>query len=77
MNLDEIAQYVNEDSVKGELAREFVGIVSDYQAGTITLEEKNDLVNAVIAGFNAANISQDEDTARWIANAGMLLVNLV
>lgn len=77
MNLDDIVQYINEDSVRGELAREFQGIISDYQAGSISAEEKSDLVNAVVEGFKATNVTSDEDTMRWLHNIATVVVALV
>jgi hypothetical protein len=38
--MDDLVKYINEDSVRGELAREFSEIVSDYHNGKITIEEK-------------------------------------
>ena len=40
--MDDLVKYINEDSVRGELAREFSEIVSDYHNGKITIEEKKD-----------------------------------
>jgi len=77
MNIDEIVKYVNEESPRGELAREFQGIISDFQAGTITLEEKNDLVVAVVAGFEAADVSRDEETMRWVVTAASVVSAVV
>ena len=38
---DTIVQYVNEQSIRGDLARELMGIVSDYEAGSISAEDKS------------------------------------
>jgi hypothetical protein len=77
MNLDDIVQYINEDTVRGELAREFQGIISDYQSGAISAEEKNDLVNAVVEGFKATKATSDEDTMRWVVNIATVVSALV
>lgn len=77
MNIDEIVKYINEESPRGELAREFQGIISDFQAGTITLDEKNDLVVAVVAGFEAADVSRDEETMRWVVSAASVVSAIV
>lgn len=77
MNLDEIVQYINEDSVRGDLAREFQGIIADYQSGAITAEEKAELVEAVLAGFQAAKSTSDEDTMRWAVNIATVVTSLV
>lgn len=73
MNIDEIVKYINEESPKGDLAREFQGIISDYQAGTISLDEKNELVVAVVAGFEATDASSDEETMKWVATAASVV----
>jgi hypothetical protein len=73
MNIDEIVKYLNEESPRGELAREFQGIISDYQAGTISADEKNDLVVAVVAGFEATDASSDEETMKWVATAASVV----
>ena len=44
MNLDDIVQFINEDSIRGELARELAGIISDYHAGAITVEDKEEIM---------------------------------
>lgn len=77
MNLDDIVQYINEDTVRGELAREFQGIISDYQSGAISAEEKNDLANAVVEGFKATKVTSDEDTMRWVVNIATVVSALV
>jgi hypothetical protein len=77
MNLDEIVKYINDESAKGELAREFQGIISDFQAGKITAEEKNELVEAVVAGFKAAKASSDEETMRWAVQIATVVTSLV
>ena len=73
MNIDEIVKYINEDSPRGDLAREFQGIISDFQAGTISLDEKNELVVAVVAGFEATDASSDEETMKWVATAASVV----
>lgn len=73
MTLDDLNQYVNEDSVKGELAREFLGVIADYQAGTISKEDKDQLVEQIAQSFQNNRVADDEESVRWIANA----VNLV
>lgn len=69
MTLDDLNQYVNEDSVKGELAREFLGVIADYQAGTISKEDKDQLVEQIAQSFQNNRVVDDEESVRWIANA--------
>ena len=75
--MDDLVKYINEDSVRGELAREFNGIISDYNNGKITVEEKNDLVEAVVAGFKASQVTSDEEVMRWVANASRVVSAVV
>ena len=77
MNIDEIVQYVNEESIRGELARELSGILSDYQAGTLTAEDKEQLVNEVLANFQAAGMAEDEVMWRWAVSAATIAVSIV
>jgi predicted hydrocarbon binding protein len=77
MNIDEIVKYINEDTSRGELAREFQGIISDYQAGTISVDEKNELVVSVVAGFEATDASSDEETIKWVATAASVVLAVV
>lgn len=64
--MDEIQSFLNDDSVKGEIARELNGILSDYESGTLTLEEKNELVESVVQTFKNSNNASDEVTLRWV-----------
>ena len=75
--MDDLVKYINEDSVRGELAREFNGIVSDYNNGKITAEEKNDLTDAVVAGFKASQVTSDEEVMRWVANVSRVVIAVV
>ena len=75
--MDEIVQYVNEQSIRGELAREFVGIVSDFQAGTISKEDKDALAQEVLAAYHANGLAEDEVTLRWAVSAASVVGSLV
>ena len=77
MNLDEIVQYINEQSIRGDLAREFAGIISDYQAGSITVEDKEALVKEVLASFEAHGLAEDEVMWRWAVSAASIAVSVV
>ena len=50
------------------MAREFQGILSDYQNGKITAEEKAELVSGLVEGFKATYITADEGTMRWVVS---------
>jgi len=75
--MDEIFQYINEQSIRGDLAREFAGIVSDFQAGTISKEDKDALAQEVLASYRANGLAEDEVTLRWAVAAVSLVGSLV
>lgn len=77
MNLDEIVQYINEQSIRGDLAREFAGIISDYQTGTITAQDKEQLVNEVLSSYQAHGLAEDEVMMRWAVSAATIAVSIV
>lgn len=77
MNLDEITQYINEESVRGEIARELSGIISDYQAGTISLDDKNSLIEGVVEAFKVSENAGDEVTVRWLVAIASVAVQFV
>ena len=75
--MDELTQYVNEESVRGDLARELVGIIADYQAGTISAADKEQLVNGVLASYQAQGLAEDEVMWRWAINAATIAASVV
>lgn len=75
--MEEIIQYINEESIRGDLARELAGIISDYQAGTISAGDKEQLVNGVLASYQAHGLSEDEVMWRWAINAATIAVSVV
>ena len=75
--MDEILQYINEQSIRGDLAREFAGIVSDFQAGTISKEDKDALAQEVLASYHANGLAEDEVTLRWAVAAASLVGSFV
>jgi 2,3-bisphosphoglycerate-independent phosphoglycerate mutase len=76
MTIDDLNQYVNDDSVRGDLAREFLGVIADYQAGTISREDKDQLVEQIAQSFQNNRLVDDEESVRWIANAVSLVVSV-
>lgn len=77
MNLDEIVQYINEQSIRGDLAREFAGIISDYQAGSISASDKEQLVNEILAAYQANGLAEDEVLMRWAVSAAKVAASIV
>lgn len=77
MTLEFLNEYVNEESTKGDLAREFLGVIADYQAGTISKEDKDQLVEQIAQSFQNNRLADDEENVRWLANAVNLVVAIV
>lgn len=75
--MDEITQYINENSPRGELARELMGVVADYQAGTINAQEKEEITNAIVESYKADQLANDEVTLRWAVTAATLVAGIV
>lgn len=68
MSLESIETYKDEESIRGDIARELIGIINDYQAGSLTKEEKDELVEQVSQTYLNTTILEDEETARWFSN---------
>ncbi len=77
MTLDDLNQYINEESVRGDLAREFLGVIADYQAGTISKEDKDQLVEQIGQAYSNSELANDEESVRWLAGAVNLVVAIV
>ena len=73
---DAIVQYVNEQSIRGDLARELLGIMSDYESGTISAEDKSELLHEVMVSYQASDLARDEVMWRWAISAATLVANI-
>ena len=73
---DAIVQYVNEQSIRGDLARELLGIMSDYESGTISAEDKSELLHEVMASNQASDLARDEVMWRWAISAATLVASI-
>ena len=73
---DAIVQYVNEESIRGDLARELLGIMSDYESGTISAEDKSELLHEVMASYQASDLARDEVMWRWAISAATLVASI-
>jgi len=73
---DIIVQYVNEQSIRGDLARELMGIISDYEAGSISAEDKSELLHEVMATYQASELAKEEVMWRWAISAATLVASL-
>jgi len=73
---DTIVQYVNEQSIRGDLARELIGIVNDYEAGSISAEDKSELLHEIMLSYQASDLAKDEVMWRWAISAATLAASL-
>jgi hypothetical protein len=73
---DTIVQYVNEQSIRGDLARELMGIVRDYENGSISAEDKSELLHEVMASYQASDLAKEEVMWRWAVSAATLVASL-
>ena len=73
---DTIVQYVNEQSIRGDLARELLGIMSDYESGTISAEDKSELLHEVMASYQASELAKDEVMWRWAISAATVVASI-
>lgn len=77
MIIDDLVQYANEDSIRGEYARELLGVISDYQNKKITVNEKNELIETIKTGMEASELASDEKNLRWAVAAAEMVVSLI
>ena len=73
---DTIVQYVNEQSIRGDLARELLGIMSDYESGTISAEDKSELLHEIMASYQASELAKDEVMWRWAISAATIVASI-
>ena len=73
---DTIVQYVNEQSIRGDLARELLGIMSDYESGTISAEDKSELLHEIMASYQASELAKDEVMWRWAISAATVVASI-
>lgn len=75
--MEEIIQYINEDSVRGDIARELAGIVYDYQSGAITSEDKEQMIASALQIYEQNGVSENEIMWRWVVSAATLAAGVV
>ncbi len=73
---DTIVQYVNEQSIRGDLARELLGIMSDYESGNINAEDRSELLHEVMASYQASDLARDEIMWRWAVGAASIVASI-
>jgi len=77
MNVEDLNEFVNEDSVKGELTRELLDILADFKNGRIDKETKDMLVQSVEQGFHAEDAHANEQTSKFLRKAVETLLLVV
>jgi hypothetical protein len=75
--MDELLKYKDETGAIGDLARELLVILQDYKLGTISLEEKNELVDEVIKIYAAHDSADRELVGRWAIKVTQQLLSIV
>lgn len=76
-SIDALYEYQNDLGPIGDLSRELIGIVKDYESGLITLEDKQELVREVLEIKAANSLANEEIALRWIYQAGTAVAALV
>ena len=76
MSTYSIIEYVEEQSIRGDLARELHGIINDYNDGQISAEDKEALVEEILQAYQASELAKDEVMWRWAVNAASLVTSL-
>jgi len=75
--MDELLKHKDESGPIGDLARELIIIMNDYKANTISLEEKNELVEEVVKIYAAHDSADREVVARFAVSITNTLVGIV
>jgi hypothetical protein len=50
--------------------------MSDYESGTISAEDKSELLHEVMASYQASDLARDEVMWRWAISAATLVASL-
>jgi hypothetical protein len=53
-----------------------MGIVSDYETGSISAEDKSELLHEVMASYQASELAKEEVMWRWAVSAATLVASL-
>lgn len=75
--VQELYEYQNEVSALGDLSRELIGIENDFLAGSLSVEDKNELIKEVIEIKAANSLADQENALRMIYAAGSALAAVV
>ena len=75
--MDELLKHTDDAGAIGDLARELLVILQDYKLGTISLEEKNELIDEVIKIYAAHDSADKELVSRWAVKVTQQLLSIV
>jgi len=75
--MEELTKHKDDAGPVGDLARELITIVNDFRSGELTLEEKNELVEEVMAIYQAHEHADQEVLGRWCSKIGGAVLALV
>lgn len=75
--MEELLKYKDSDGALGDLARELLTIISQYRAGSLSLDEKNELVGEVIKIYAAHESADKELIGRWAVKVSQQLIGIV
>lgn len=75
--MDELLKHKDDAGPIGDLARELIVIMNDYNLRNISLEEKNELVDEVIRIYAAHDSADKELVGRWAVKITQQLLSIV
>ena len=75
--MDELLKHKDEQGPIGDLARELIVIMNNYKLGSISLDEKNELIDEVIKIYSAHDSADKELVSRWAVKITQGLLSVV
>ena len=75
--MDELLKHQHEEGPIGDLARELIVIMNNYKLKSITLEEKNELIDEVVKIYAAHDTANKELVSRWAVKITQTLLSVV
>lgn len=74
--INQLLEYQNDLGPVGDLSRELIGIINDYEAGSISFEDKEELVREVLEIKAANSLANQEVALRWVYQVGTAVAQL-
>ena len=75
--MDELLKHKDAEGAIGDLARELIVIMNEFNAGELSLEEKNELVTEVSKIYAEHDSADREVVARWAVSIASTLTSVV